>query len=84
MNVIFLKLTPENLDDIKPLKPSLKSRYVASRYDQAPEHAFQPVAFGNKNLLYLPQVHITSIKKVNPVTLQWIRPKNTNIFKSNH
>ena len=47
MKVIVLKYTPEVLDDIKPLKPSLASRYVAGRYEQAPEHVFQPLAFGN-------------------------------------
>ena len=48
MKVIVLKYTPEVLDDIKPLLPSLASRYVASRYEQAPEHVFQPLDFGNK------------------------------------
>ena len=45
MKVLDLKYTPGDLDDIKPLLPSLASRYVASRYEQAPEHVFQPLAF---------------------------------------
>ena len=57
-----IKYTPEVLDDIKPLLPSLASRYVASRYEQAPEPVFQPLAFGNKkNIFYLPPVHVTRI-----------------------
>ena len=58
MKVIVLKYTPEVLDDIKP---SLASRYVAGRYEQAPEHVFQPLAFGKKNVFYLPPVHETGI-----------------------
>ena len=42
---IVLKYSPEDLDDIKPLLPSFASKYVASRYEQAPEHVFQPLAF---------------------------------------
>ena len=36
----ILKYTHEDLDDIKALLPSLTSIYVASRYEQAPEHVF--------------------------------------------
>ena len=61
MNVIVLKYTPEDLDDIKPFLPSLASRYVASRYEQAPEYMFQPLAFGNTKPIYLPPVPRTSI-----------------------
>ena len=61
MNVIVLKYTPQILDDIKLLLPSLASRYVALRYEQAPDHVFVPLAFGNKNVFYLPPVHVTSI-----------------------
>ena len=51
--------------DIGPFQHSLETRYVASRYKQAPEHVFQPLAFGNKkNLFYLSPVHVTSIQKV--------------------
>ena len=46
---------PEDLDDIKPLLSSLASRYVASWYEQAPEHVFQPFTFGNKNVFICPQ-----------------------------
>ena len=49
MKVIVLKYTPEDLNDIKPLLPSLIT-YVASRDEQAPENVFQPLAFGNKNV----------------------------------
>ena len=58
---VALKYTPEVLDDIKLLLPSVESRYVAWRYEQAPEHVFQPFAFNNKNLFYFPPVHVPSI-----------------------
>ena len=55
MKVIVLKYTPEVLDDIESLLPSLASRYVALRYEQAPEHVFQPIACGNKkHMLFSP------------------------------
>ena len=63
MKGIVLKYTPEDLDDIKPILPSLASKYVASRYEQAPEHVFQPLAFGYKNVFYLPSVHIQAFKR---------------------
>ena len=43
------------------MKPSLASRYAASKYEQAPKHVFQPNAFGNKKVFNLPAVHVTSI-----------------------
>ena len=61
MKVIVLKYTPEDLNDIKPIFPSLASTYVASRYEQAPEYVFQPLSVDNKNVFYLPPVHVTSI-----------------------
>ena len=64
MKVIVLKYTLEDFDDIKPLLPSLTSRYVASRYEQAPEDVFKPLAFGNKNIFYLPAVHVTIISVI--------------------
>ena len=70
MKIIVLKYTPEDFDNIKPLLPSLASKYVALRYEQAPEHVFQPLAFGNKNIFCLPPVHVTSIKTLNTVTSQ--------------
>ena len=45
--------TPEDLDNIKLLLLSLASRYVASRYEQAPEHVFQPLSVGNKNVFFV-------------------------------
>ena len=53
MKVIDLKYIPEDLDDIKPLLPSLASKCVASRYEQAPKRVFQPLAFGNKKRIIL-------------------------------
>ena len=61
MKVIVLKYTHEDLDDIKPVLPSVVSRYVASRYEQAPKHVFQLLSVGNKNVFYLSPVHVTSI-----------------------
>ena len=61
MKVIDSKYIPEDVDDIKPLLPSLASNVVASRYEQAPKDVFQPLAFGNKNVLYWPPVYATSI-----------------------
>ena len=81
MKVTVLKYTAEDFDNIKPLLPSLASRYVATRYEQAPEDVFQPLALGKKKIFYWPPVHITSISKVNPEISQWIRPKNATIFK---
>ena len=75
MKVIAFKYTPEDLDDIKPLLPGLTRRYVASSYEQASDHVFQPLAFGSKNIFNLPPVQVTSIYHVNPLTSQWIQPK---------
>ena len=35
-----LKNIPEDLDNIKPLLPSLATKCVASKYEQAPKHVF--------------------------------------------
>ena len=70
MKIVVLKYIPEDLDNIMPLLPSLASRCVALGYQQAPEHVFQPLAFGDKNIFYLPQAHVTSIKTLNSVTAQ--------------
>ena len=61
MKVMVLKYTTEDLDDIKSLFSSLPSIYVASSYEQAPEHVFQALDFGNKNIFHLRPVHVTSI-----------------------
>ena len=61
MKVIDLKYIPEDLDDIKPVLPSIANKCVASRYEQAPKYVFQPLAFGNKNILFWPPVYIISI-----------------------
>ena len=66
MNVIDLKYIPEDLDDIKPLLPSLASKCVPSRYEQTSSNVFQLFAFGNINILCWPPVNVTIISKVNP------------------
>ena len=47
MKVIVLKYIMKYLDDIAPLSPSLASKCVASRCEQAPKHVFQSLAFSN-------------------------------------
>ena len=42
----FKMYIPEDLDNIKPLLPSLASKCVASKYVQYPKNVFQPLAFG--------------------------------------
>ena len=55
MKVIVLKYTPEDFDNIKPLLPSLAISYVATRYEQALEYVFQPLALGKPNIFIGPQ-----------------------------
>ena len=62
MKVIVLKCIPEVLDNVKQLLPSLASRYVAWRYEQAQEHVFQPLAFGNKTYFICPQYMEQALK----------------------
>ena len=55
-NVFKLKYIPEDLDDIQYLLTSHAGKCVASRYEQALKVVFQPLAFGNKNVLFWPPV----------------------------
>ena len=55
MKIIDFKYITEDLDNIKPILPSIASKYVASRYEQALKHVFQPLAFGNKDVFCGPQ-----------------------------
>ena len=83
MKVKVLKYTPEDWDNIKPLLPGLASRYVASRYEQAPEHVFQPLAFGNKNVFYLsPSTHNNYLTgKYCNITVDPAKKKQKKHFK---
>ena len=60
MKGIDLKYIPEDLDNIKPLLPSLLSKGDALRYEQVPNHEFQPFAFDEKDVLFWPPVYILS------------------------
>ena len=62
MKVKVFKNTPGDLYYVKPLLPSLASRYVAPKYEQAPEHVFQTLDFGNKKVNFAPN---TSNKPLN-------------------
>ena len=59
MMVIDLKYMPEDLVNIKPLLPSLARKFVASRYEQASKHVFQPIALRNQNVFLWPPVYVT-------------------------